>query len=325
MTALQTWFAILASVPLVLGTPAIAQVAAAQTNPLWREEKVKNFLPHMTSPEVRDLLRKTDMAIIPVASLEQHGLHAPIGSDFYSGLERAKLIAQRTDILVVPILFPGQSPYHMEFPGTITLSAETLERVYFEAAQSLIHHGFRRLIFLNAHGGNQFVTKFLVDRINQETPAVAIDLGEGIASLSPRPAGNMPPRNPAAPTPPFDQHGGVGETSGGLYLYPSLIALEKAETATLSVPSALNQLFQRTREGDATATLVFMAEALKPTVTGKRTTTADLSTTGAWSERNPRDATAEQGRRSTESFVDAAVRFIDRWKELRANHSSRAP
>ena len=43
-------------------------VACAQTNPLWHEEKIKNYLPHMTSPEVRDLLRKTDMALIPVAS-----------------------------------------------------------------------------------------------------------------------------------------------------------------------------------------------------------------------------------------------------------------
>jgi len=278
----------------------------------------------MTWPEVRDLLRKTDMALIPVGSLEQHGLHGPIGSDFYSGLERAKLVAQKTDILVVPILFPGQSPYHMEFPGTITLSDETLERVYFEAAQSLIHHGFRRLIFLSAHSGNTSLTKFLIDRINQETPAVAVDLSDGIASISSRPSGNTPARIPGSAPPPFDQHGGVGESSGGLYLFPTLMSMDPAERATLSVPPALNQLFQKTKEGDATANLVFMAEALKPTVTGKHTTTADLSTTGAWSERNPRDATLEQGRRSTESFVDAAVRFIDRWKDLRPSYS-RAP
>lgn len=43
--------------------------------------KVKN-LPHMTWPEVRDLLTRTDMALIPVPALEQHGLHAPIRTDF---------------------------------------------------------------------------------------------------------------------------------------------------------------------------------------------------------------------------------------------------
>jgi len=41
----------------------------AQSNPLWHEEKVKNYLPHMTWPEVRDLLTRTDMVLIPVPSL----------------------------------------------------------------------------------------------------------------------------------------------------------------------------------------------------------------------------------------------------------------
>src|SRR5262245_34444007 len=81
----------------------VASQSPAQTNPLWHEEKVKNYLPHMTSPEVRDLLKRTDMVLIPVPSLEQHGPHAPIGTDYFSGVERAKLIAQRTDILVAPV------------------------------------------------------------------------------------------------------------------------------------------------------------------------------------------------------------------------------
>jgi creatinine amidohydrolase len=113
----------------------------AQTNPLWHEQKVKNYLPHMTWPEVQDLLTRTDFVIIPIASIEQHGPQGPLGTDFLSANERAKLIAQKTDVLVAPILLPGLSPYHMEFPGTITLSPDTVQRVYFEAAQSLIRHG----------------------------------------------------------------------------------------------------------------------------------------------------------------------------------------
>ena len=99
-----------------------AAVIHAQTNPLWHEEKIKNYLPHMTWPEVQDLLTRTDMAIIPVASLEEHGPQAPIGTDYLNGVETAKLIAQKTDVLVAPVLLPGISPYHMEFPGTITIS-----------------------------------------------------------------------------------------------------------------------------------------------------------------------------------------------------------
>jgi len=168
----------------VLAMVSLASVSSAQTNPLWREEKVKNYLPHMTSPEVGDLLTRTDMVLIPVPSIEQHALHGPMGTDFYSGIETAKLIAQRTDILVAPILMVGQAGYHMEFPGTITLSSETLQAVYFEAAKSLIQHGVRRFVFFNSHQGNQYMTKFVVDRINQETAAVAIDLEQRVASGS---------------------------------------------------------------------------------------------------------------------------------------------
>ncbi len=80
---------------VIVASTSFAQ-APAPANPLWHEQKVKNYLPHMTWPEVRDLLTRTDMVILPVASLEQHGLQGPIGTDFLSGLERAKLIAQQT-------------------------------------------------------------------------------------------------------------------------------------------------------------------------------------------------------------------------------------
>ena len=102
-----------------LGTTTLS----AQTNSLWFEAKVKNYLLHMTRPEVEDLLTRTDMVIIPVASLEQHGLHLPIGTDYISGVERAKLIAQRTDALVAPILLPGQSPITWDSRGRRTSSA----------------------------------------------------------------------------------------------------------------------------------------------------------------------------------------------------------
>jgi len=285
----------------------------AQTSPLWSEQKVKNFLPHMTWPEVRDLLTRTDMVLVPIPALEQHGLHGPIGTDFYSGVEQSKLIAQRTDILVAPILFVGQSPYHLEFPGSIALSADTLQRVYFEAIQSLINQGFTRVILHASHAGNQYLSSFIADRLNQETRAVAVTLADGVSAMREQPSG------PSTSTQrvPFDRHGGVGETSGALYLFPTLVQMNKAERATLTVPPALSALPPLVATGDRAASLVFLAEALKPKNTGKGTSTGEMSTTGVWSERDPRDATAEQGRQATAAFVDAAVRFIDRWKELR--------
>jgi creatinine amidohydrolase len=281
-----------------------------QTNPLWHEQKTKNYLPHMTWPEVRDLLTRTDMVIIPVAALEEHGPQTPIGTDFFSGVERALLVAQRTDVLVAPILLPGNSPYHMGFPGTITLSAETIEKVYFEAVQSLLRHGFRRFLIYNSHGGNEATSRFIVDRINQETAGVAVELGDAAAPLLVAP----PDQGRSGP---FDRHAGVGETSNALYLFPTLVALDEAVAAPLTLPPHLEKMLPLVEAGDPTATRVFLAEALKAQETGKHTSTREMTATGVWSVRDPKRASAEQGRLNTDAFVTAAVTFIERWKELR--------
>ena len=138
---------------------ASSSFAQAPANPLWHEQKVKNYLPHMTSPDVQDLLTRTDMVILPIGSLEQHGVQGPIGTDVLGVIERGKLIAQKTDVLVAPILYPGNSPYHMAFPGTITLPAETIQLVYFQAAQSLLAHCFKRFLILNGHAGNTAIVQ----------------------------------------------------------------------------------------------------------------------------------------------------------------------
>ena len=126
------------------------------------------------------------MVIVPVPAIEQHGPQLPIGTDYFTGGELAKLIPQKTDVLVAPILLHGISPYHVEFPGTITLSAVTVQRVYFEAVQSLIHHGFRRFMILTSHVGNRNVSRYILDRINQETPGIAVELNECRGSVLPK-------------------------------------------------------------------------------------------------------------------------------------------
>jgi creatinine amidohydrolase len=285
-------------------------LSSAQTNPLWHEQKIKNYLPHMTWPEVKDLLTRTDMVIIPLGALEQHALHGPIGTDFYNALHRALLVAQRTDVLVAPILLPGNSPYHMGFPGTITLSAETIQRVIFEASQSLLRHGFRRILLMNGHTGNEIVTQYIVDRINQETGAVAVDLRDGAAAFEPAPSGSQ--RRGTI----LDRHAGVPETSNSLYLTPTLVDMNAAQRATVTMPEHLQKMMPEAVAGDPAALRIFRSEGLKAEETGKHTSAREISTTGAWSVRDPKEATVEQGRRETEAVVNACVQFIEKWKQL---------
>jgi len=295
-------------IALVL-TTLFSSAAESQSNPLWHTQKVKNYLPHMTWPEVEELLSRTDMVIIPLPAIEQHGPQLPIGTDYLTGEELAKLIAQKTDVLVAPILLPGISPYHMEFPGTITLSADTVQRVYFEAVQSLIHHGFRRFMLLTSHTGNRNVSRYILDRINQETPGIAVELSDAAAPFLQKPKRQEKEQ--------FDRHAGVEETSSGLYLFPNLVDMSKAGKNEVTLPDHLQKTLPQVVAGDGTATTVFLAEALKPKDTGKHTSTREMTKTGVWSERDTREASADRGRQTSEAFVDASVQFIERWRVLK--------
>jgi len=297
---------------LAAGAPFASTPVGAQQSALPPTEKISNYLPHMTVPEVQDLRSRSDMVIIPVASLEQHGLHLPIGTDYLNGVARAQLIAQRADVLVAPILLPGQSPYHMGFEGTITLPSTLIQEVYFEAAKSLMRHGFKRFLILNSHGGNQAITTFIVDRINQETQGIAVDLGAVLGPFRDRTASREEATEAV-----FDRHGGTGETSASLYLIPELVDLAAAVNAELTLPEHMEAMLPAVVAGDPTATTVFLAEGLKDEATGKGTSAAEMSTTGVWGVRDPRESTVEAGRVATEAMVDAAVAFIARWNELR--------
>jgi len=277
----------------------------AQSNPLWMQKKVKNYLPHMTTLEVEQFLGRSDMVIIPVASLEQHADHLPIGTDFINGVERAKLIARQRDVLVAPVLMAGQSPYHMGFPGTITLKADTIIQVHLEAVQSLIRHGFHRFIIMNAHGGNRAISTLLVDQINQTTSGVAVSYGEAVRPFlapSPEPDSTV-----------LDRHGGTPETSMSLYLMPDLVQMDKAVAAELTLPPHLDAMLPEVIAKNPTALLLFLAEGLKAEETGKKTSSAEMSSTGVWGSRHPAEASAARGEAEMRRHIDAAVSFIDRW------------
>ena len=274
----------------VIATLLATSNLGAQTNPLWGETKIKNYLPHMSWTEVEDLLTRTDMVLMPVGSLEQHGPHLPIGTDFLNGLERAKLVAQQTDVLVAPILFVGNAPYHLGFPGTVSLPAETIQQVYFEAARSLMRHGFRRFLILNSHGGNRVISQYIADRINHETEGIAVELGAAA-----RPFRQETPEESSSEDPVFDRHGGVGETSSSLYLIPDLVDLASARTATLTMPEHLERMVPEVVDGDPTALLVFLAENLKAEETGKGTSTREVTDTGVWSVRDLEASSLERG------------------------------
>lgn len=113
---------------------------------------------HLTQPAIDALDRERTVLVLPMGSVEQHGRHAPVGTDTMLAEAVAVGAAARLrDSLPVAVLPPpwyGYSLHHMAFTGSITLRSATLIAVVKDIVRSVLGHGFRRVLLLNGHGGN---------------------------------------------------------------------------------------------------------------------------------------------------------------------------
>jgi len=97
------------------------------------------------------------IAVLPVAATEQHGPHLPLSVDtvLVDGVLAAALahLAPELSVLVLPTQAVGLSPEHARFPGTLTLKAETVMRLWTDIGESVAAAGIKKLVLFNAHGG----------------------------------------------------------------------------------------------------------------------------------------------------------------------------
>ena len=117
------------------------------------------LLARMTWPEVEERLKECDIALVPLGSTEQHGPALPLSTDHYIATQFAhrasEMVWNDHKVVVTPTITFGFSPHHMEFKGTITLSELTLSSMIADICYSLAQHGFKKIILINGHGGNE--------------------------------------------------------------------------------------------------------------------------------------------------------------------------
>lgn len=118
------------------------------------------------------------VVVLPVAAIEQHGPHLPLEVDativrgvLAAALERT---APDTPVLVLPECPVGKSDEHAAFPGTLSLSTGTLIRLWTEIGESVHRAGLRKLLFVNAHGGQGHVARIVAQDLRIAHGMVAV-------------------------------------------------------------------------------------------------------------------------------------------------------
>jgi creatinine amidohydrolase len=110
----------------------------------------------LTWPEVKEAAAQNRVAVIPIATIEDHGPHLPIDTDLRlcNAVCEAAVARASNRAILVPSINHGYSPHHMDFPGAVTIGPHTLLDYGLDVCKSLARHGFDKLLIVNGHGSN---------------------------------------------------------------------------------------------------------------------------------------------------------------------------
>ena len=205
----------------------------------------------MTWPELREVDRQRTLVLAPLGACEQHGPHLPTFTDSLlvgrvaDGVEHA--LPER--VLRLPVMWLGASEHHLPFGATLTANVETHITLLVELAGPLLADGYRRLLFLNGHGGNTDTIRVALRRLQRQYPEALLS-GAGYWQLADAEIAGLC-EGPCK----VALHACEMETSMMLAHRPDLVRMDQAADHYEPPPEALRGLFvardmsQSTRNG----------------------------------------------------------------------------
>jgi creatinine amidohydrolase len=259
-------------------------------------------LSNMTWPEAKERLREAGAVIIPIGSTEQHGHHLGVGSDWIQAWEIARRVGERIGVPVLPVMPYGVSGHHKEFPGTISLTPDTLQMVVYAVLESLDRYGVERVVFMNGHGGN---IGALTGAINEarEDFGMLCAICHWWDILAEKDLWGHPP----------EEHAGYAETSFTLASRPEAVRMERA-------------VLTPTRQADGDIQLIRAGLArFKGGTIRIPLSTVNVSETGSMTEAHPDDVpgtsdysmiTPEFAEALMEEVVDWMCDFVSNFENL---------
>jgi creatinine amidohydrolase len=247
----------------------------------------KVLLAECTLRDVEAQIAESPKVIVPVGSTEQHGPHAPFGTDWMLSTEVSVRLGRRIDALVAPPLAYGVAGDHLGYAGVPFISPKTMVRLVQDVVRSLAAGGFREIILVNGHYTNVIALSAAVMEIGNELPEGTIAFPFNYWDALP------PDELEAYLSAEAGLHANIGETSAVMAVRPELVKLDRAVEGWPPFPEF---------KGPVMPTIFAFFE----TSVGS---TYRALPNGVWGD--PRASSAELGERFYEQIARAVVTVID--------------
>ena len=241
--------------------------------------------------DVKEYLKSDNLIIIPIGSIEQHGPHLPLATDSINVLYLATQAAASSGVLVAPTIKTGVSFNHYDFPGTLSVQPETLTNLIIDVVKSLIHHGFKKIVLLNGHGGNNSAI---------ETAAIKLKIDFTREIIGVLHSWLLCRESADVLESPIRYHAGEGETSRMLVSARDLVRMDRAK---LEIPRSKSGLFN-----------FDITEVFNQTVFYGLPRTQTVTQSGIFGDASI--ASAEKGQALFEEMVKNFIKEISRLKAL---------
>jgi len=174
---------------------------------------------HLTTDEFARALGDRRWVLLPFGAVEQHGPHLPLATDLLEAEHVCLAVAERVNGLAGPGLPFGVCRTMRTFPGTVSLSAETFQRVVRELASEYVRHGARKLVLYSGHAEPAQLEAL------REAVVPLVDADPDLVVLVVGPDAFLDPIRREAGLEGRDGHAGSIETSAMLVVAPGLVRL----------------------------------------------------------------------------------------------------
>ena len=253
-------------------------------------EKKPYLYQQYTWPEMREVVKRQPVVVLPIGSVEDHGMHLPLDTDNFLIWSICEEAARRVpgEMLLLPQIPYGFETHHMDFPGTIDIGMEHLLHFVLDVTKSVARHGFERILIADGHGSNMPILDLVARRTILETDALCAAFiwpslaAEAIRGVRESERGGM-------------AHACELETSVYLHVDAARVQMDKAQRETGMPPSEF--IWMDLMQGSPVLLMDEWTRFSKTGVSG-----------------DPTLANPEKGRIVFEAVVDAFVRLVREFK-----------